>query len=127
MKITAVLDWELGYFGDRHLDLAWILIPTFETPGENGERLSSSLLPRAQRIADYERASGLKVDSQRLAYYTVFCQWRAVINILGTAVRTSGGGKTHQDIVLSWFAGLGYTMCESLRQALIDAGVDAAR
>lgn len=127
LKITAVLDWELGYFGDRHLDLAWILIPTFETPGENGERLSSSLLPRAQLIADYERASGLKVDSQRLAYYTVFCQWRAVINILGTAVRTSGGGKTHQDIVLSWFAGLGYTMCESLRQALIDAGVDAAR
>lgn len=127
LKITAVLDWELGYFGDRHLDLAWILIPTFETPGENGERLSSSLFPREQFIAEYERVSGLKVDAKRLAYYNVFCQWRAVINILGTAVRIAGGGKSHQDIVATWFAGLGYSMCESLRQALIDAGVYAAR
>jgi aminoglycoside phosphotransferase (APT) family kinase protein len=127
LRITAVLDWELAYFGDRHLDLAWILIPTFETRGENGEKLSSSLFPREQFLADYERASGLKVDPQRLAYYTVFCQWRAVVNILGTAVRIAGGGKSHQDIVAAWFAGLGYTMCESLRQALIQAGVDAAR
>lgn len=123
LTFTAILDWELGSFGDRHLDLAWVLLPTFCTPAEDGSKLASSLFDREQFIADYEKASGLKVDRKRLLYYNVFAQWRAAVIILGSAVRTADGAKSHQDIVLAWFAGLGYSMCESLRQALIEAGV----
>ena len=121
LKITAMLDWELGYFGDRHADLAWILMPAFETLSEDGSRLSSSLFAREEFLAAYERASGLPVDPERLRYYTVFVFWRGALMTLGSAPRAAQGSKSHQDILLGWFAGLGYNLHESLRRALEEA------
>ena len=123
LRITAVLDWELCYFGDRHMDLAWVLMQTFEVPAEDGSPLSSSLLPKEQLIAAYEKASGLTVDRRRLHYYTVLSFWRGAIMTLGSALRCADGAKTHQDIVLTWFGALGYSLLESLRRALLEAGV----
>ncbi len=120
LQITAILDWELGYFGDRHHDLAWILMPSFETPAEDGRRLSSSLFMRDEFIAAYEQASGLKVSLERLRYYTIFVLWKGSIMTLGTALRAAHGAKSHQDVVLTWFAGLGYTLMESLRRELVE-------
>ena len=40
---------------------------------------------------------------------------------LGTALRVAYGSKSHQDVVMTWFAGLGYTLMESLRRALAEA------
>ncbi len=121
LQITAILDWELGYFGDRHHDLAWILMPSFETPAEDGSSLSSSLFKRDEFLAAYEKACGLKVSHQRLRYYTIFVLWKGAIMTLGTALRAADGSKSHQDVVLTWFAGLGYTLMESLRQELVKA------
>ncbi|MCB1667515.1 MAG: phosphotransferase family protein [Pseudomonadales bacterium] len=120
-EITAVLDWELGYFGDRHYDLAWLLLPAFVTPGEGGEPLYGSIFNRQQFISDYQKASGLIVDEDRLRYYTVFALWKGSIMILGSALRAAKGLKTHQDILMTWFGGLGYPFLEALRQALTDA------
>jgi aminoglycoside phosphotransferase (APT) family kinase protein len=122
LRITAILDWELGYFGDRHFDLAWILMQTFETPGEDGRRLSSSLFPREEFIAAYRQATGLPVFEERIRYYTVLALWKGVILTLGTALRAADGSKSHQDVILTWFAGLGYTLMEQLRRALNEAG-----
>lgn len=121
LKITAMLDWELGYFGDRHADLAWSLMPAFETLAEDGSRLSSSLFTRDEFLAAYERASGLSVDLERLRYYTVFVFWRGALMTLGSAPRAAHGAKSHQDVILGWFAGLGYNLHESLRRALEEA------
>lgn len=121
LRITAMLDWELGYFGDRHFDLAWILMPAFETLSEDGRRLSSSLFSREEFIEKYQQASGLSVDEERLHYYTVLAFWRGAIMTLGSGLRAAHGAKSHQDIVLSWFAGLGYNLLESLRRALEEA------
>lgn len=120
LRITAVLDWELGYFGDRHHDLAWILLPSFETPGEEGQPLSSSLFERQAFLEAYQRASGLPLYEDRLRYYAVFVLWKGAVMTLGTALRAASG-KSHQDILLTWFSGLGYTLLESLRQALLEA------
>lgn len=120
-KITAILDWELGYFGDRHFDLAWLLMPAFTTPGENGETLHGSIFRRDEFIAAYQEASGLSVDEERLQYYAVFALWKGIILTLGSALRAAGGLKSHHDVVLAWFGGLGYPMLESLRQALAQA------
>jgi aminoglycoside phosphotransferase (APT) family kinase protein len=117
-KITAVLDWELGYFGDRHFDLAWVIMPVFTTPDENGKPLYSSLFQRDQFLRDYEKASGLKVDEERLTYYNILAYWKSVVMCLASGPRAAGGLKTHQDIVLSWFAGISYPLLESLRRAL---------
>ncbi len=121
LKITAMLDWELGYFGDRHLDLAWILMPAFETQAEDGSRLSSSLFAREEFLAAYEKASGLPVDPERLRYYTVLAFWRGALMTVGTALRAADGAKSHQDVLLAWFGELGYTLLESLRRALEEA------
>jgi aminoglycoside phosphotransferase (APT) family kinase protein len=121
LRITAMLDWELGYFGDRHFDLAWVLMPAFETPGEDGRRLSSSLFTREEFLEAYRRASGLSVDQGRLRYYTVLAFWRGAIMTLGSALRTAHGAKSHQDVVLTWFAGLGYNLLESLRLTMEEA------
>lgn len=118
-KITAILDWELGYFGDRHYDLAWLLLPAFVRPGEQGEPLYASIFDRDQFIEDYQRVSGLTVDENRLRYYTVFALWKGSIMILGSALRAAKGLKTHQDILMTWFGGLGYPFLESLRQAMV--------
>jgi len=121
LKITAMLDWELGYFGDRHADLAWLLMPAFETVAEDGSRLSSSLFARDEFLAAYEKASGLPVDLDRLRYYTVFVFWRGALMTLGSAPRAAHGAKSHQDVILGWFAGLGYNLLESLRRSLEQA------
>ena len=120
-KITAILDWELGYFGDRHFDLAWLLLPVFVTRGENDEKLYSSIFNKEEFVQAYEKTSGLTVDEDRLKYYTVMALWKGVIMTLGSSLRTAYGLKSHQDVVLSWFGGLGYTLLEALRQALLSA------
>lgn len=118
MEITAVLDWELGYFGDRHADLAWVLNPVFMTPSETGEPLHTSLFRRDDFLREYEKASGLSVDEERLTYYNIFAYWRSVVLTLGSGPRAAHALKTHQDIVLSWFAGIAYPLVEALRVEL---------
>lgn len=118
LQLTAILDWELGYFGDRHYDLAWVLVPAFATPDEQGRPLAASLFTREAFIDAYQQASGLSVDEDRLTYYLILAFWRGVIMTLGGALRAAHCGRSHQDIVLTWFAGIGYTLMESLRKAL---------
>ncbi|MHB8690993.1 MAG: phosphotransferase family protein [Solirubrobacteraceae bacterium] len=62
-QITAILDWELTYLGDRHHDLAYAMTPGWgERDAETGEFYCSALVTREQLIEDYERISGLPVD-----------------------------------------------------------------
>jgi aminoglycoside phosphotransferase (APT) family kinase protein len=117
-QITAILDWELGYLGDRHADLAWVLMPSLVTPDEKGRPLCSSLISREEFLDGYARISGLSVDGRRLDYYTVLSYWKTVIMALGSGLRAAHAHKTHQDILLAWFAALGYVALESLRQML---------
>lgn len=105
-KITAFLDWELVFMGDRHADLAFFMSPLFtERDEETGEELVGGLMTKAAFIAEYERVSGLPVDPERLAYYDVFSCWRGAINALATAPRIMNGQKTHQDIRVGWIIG----------------------
>jgi len=118
-RITAILDWELGYFGDRHSDLAWVLNPAFITVSEDGEQLYTSLYKRDEFLRDYERASGLKVDEERMTYYNIMAYWRSVVLTCGSGPRAANGLKTHQDVLLAWFSGISYTLLEALRRELL--------
>lgn len=117
-QITAILDWELGFMGDRHADLAWALFEPFGSRGENGEFLCCGLMERDEFIAAYEDASGLPVDPIRLKYYTVLNLWRAILLSLASGPRAANGAKTHQDIVLTWVAGVAYPLLETMRVIL---------
>jgi aminoglycoside phosphotransferase (APT) family kinase protein len=62
-QISAWLDWELAYIGDRHEDLAWATKEIFGHNAEDGKTfLVGGFTPREEFFAAYEKASGLKVN-----------------------------------------------------------------
>ncbi len=107
-RITALLDWELTYLGDRHHDLAYAMMAGWgETDPQTGEFYCSALVPREQFIADYERISGLSVDPARLEYYTVLNMYWAVVALIATGPRNAAERMTHLDVMQNFLSGLG--------------------
>jgi aminoglycoside phosphotransferase (APT) family kinase protein len=119
LRITAILDWERGYLGDRHRDLAWTTHRSFGHLAEDGRTfLASGLLPVDAFCEAYEKASGLSVDPARLRYYTIFNSYQLVVSALATAYRVVRLGKSHQDILLASVEPVGLAAAENLRQCL---------
>jgi len=71
-ELAAITDWELAHWGDLHDDLGWILVR------DTLERFPDL----ADRLRDYERCSGHRVDRARLRYFRVLAQVRATIGTL---------------------------------------------
>jgi aminoglycoside phosphotransferase (APT) family kinase protein len=118
-RITAWLDWERGSLGDRHRDLAWTTAYSFGHFAEDGKTyLVSGVVPLETFFEDYERASGLTVDPERLKYYTIFNRYQLILSTLGTAYRVIRLGKSHQDVLLSRIEGSAYMMADELRAEL---------
>ena len=120
LKITAILDWELAHFGDRHCDLSWVIFQAYLIADEQGQMLCCGMLPRADMIATYKRLSGLPVDEDRLRYYEIFMLWKAVVIVLATGPRVSLGQRTHHDLLVAWLAGISFSLLESLRKLLLE-------
>ena len=118
-RITAWLDWETAYIGDRHEDLAFSSKRAFGHLDEDGKTfLISGIIARDAFFADYEKASGLSVDRARMRYYDIYCNLRGITILLGTGSRIARMGKTHQDVLVSWLSGLSYPLLAELRQQL---------
>jgi aminoglycoside phosphotransferase (APT) family kinase protein len=117
-EITAVLDWELAFFGDRHADLAWTMFEPFTTRGENGETLICGLMEKEAFLTAYEQESGLAIDQERLDYFTVFMLWKAIILLLGAGLRAGIGLRSHQNVLMTWVSGLGYPFLSSLQRMM---------
>lgn len=118
-EITAVLDWERCTIGDRHRDLAWATSEAIGHYDESGKHLLvCGLLPLPEFIAEYERASGLAVDPQRLHFYTVLSRYQQAATVLGTGYRVVRLRRSHQDILLARIEAASYVLLEELRQSL---------
>lgn len=118
-RISALLDWELGRLGDRHQDLAYVASPTWGHLAEDGKTfLASGVMPVEEFLETYERLSGLTVDQKRLNYYQVYNAYMLAVLTFATSYRIVRGGKTHQDILVSWVLGIGGTLLENIRQLL---------
>jgi len=119
LQITGWLDWERGYIGDRHRDLAWTSTSTFGNYAEDGKTfLVSGLIPSNDFFRMYEDRSGLVVDPERLHFYRVLNSLQLMVSALATAYRLVRLGKTHQDVLLAWVEGAGYAQAEELRRAM---------
>lgn len=119
-RITAVLDWELGYLGDRHGDLGWVLTDLYVTR-ESGAPFHCGLFSSENELIErYEAAGGLPIDRKTLHWHKVFCTWKQFILSLGCALRAAEG-LSHQDVLLTWLAGGGYPISEALRRLLEEA------
>ena len=66
--IHGILDWEMAHLGDPLEDLGWSLNPVWSF----GTGIAGGLLPRADAIAIWERASGLKADPAALHWWELF-------------------------------------------------------
>lgn len=107
-EITAILDWELTYLGDRHHDLAYAMMDGWgEVDPETGAFYCSALIRKEEFISDYERRSGLTVDRDRLEYYTVLNMYWAAVALVATGPRNSAERLTHLDAMQTFLAGLG--------------------
>ena len=121
-RITAWLDWELTVIGDRHQDLTWATSLAYAHIAEDGKTLLvNGMLPIEDFYAAYEKATGLSVDPVRIRYFRVYNAWVAAIVCIATGYRAAKGGKSHQDIVLTWLNGIGGMLMAQLRHSLIEA------
>lgn len=118
-RISAWLDWELGRIGDRHQDLAWTTSRAFATPADDGRTpLVCSMMPEAAFFEAYEKASGLSVERKSLHWHKVYNAFSLVVLLLATGYRVARAGKTHQDVLVAWLIGIGYTILDDMRDQL---------
>lgn len=114
-QITAILDWEVTYLGDRHHDLAYAMMDGWGyRDAETGTFYCSALVPREQFIEDYQEKSGMPVDRERLDYYTVVNLYWASVALTGTGPRNSFEKMTHLDTMQVFLGGLGAFFLDKL-------------
>lgn len=121
-RITGWLDWERGYLGDRHRDLAYTETRLFGNVAEDGRTfLVSGLMPLQQFRDDYQRLSGLSIDPRRLHYYRVFNTYQLMVSSLASSYRVVRLGKSHQDVLLAFVEGAVCSLADELLLALEEA------
>ena len=118
-QVTAVLDWERAYIGDRHRDLAWSTARVIGHMAEDGKTyLICGLMPIEEFHDRYQECSGLKIDPVKLQFYEVLNRYQQVTTVLGTAYRVVRLSKSHQNIVVARLQTAAYLLAEELRSAL---------
>lgn len=105
-RITGLLDFELGHLGDRHYDLAYVMLPGFGHEDESGTYLCAGLQDGPGLIASYEQKSCLTVDPERLRYYTVLTLYWGVIACGASSPRLAAERMTHVQVMLNFVTGL---------------------
>ncbi len=106
--VTAILDWELARFGDRHEDLGWTLSAINTAVDEQGNTFVCGLEPRASFLARYEKLSGLPVDPERLFFYEVFAELKVAVIALGIGPRNADARQSHAHLANLVFSPLGW-------------------
>ncbi|WP_201451513.1 phosphotransferase family protein [Hydrogenophaga sp. BPS33] len=101
-QFTAWLDWERGYLGDRHRDLAWTTQRMFGHLDTDGKTyMVCGLVPMNTFYREYEAVSGLSVNEDTLHYYRVLNAYQLVATLLATSYRVTRLGRSHQDVLLA--------------------------
>jgi aminoglycoside phosphotransferase (APT) family kinase protein len=106
--MTAILDWELARFGDRHEDLGWTLSSINGAVDDQGNPFVCGLEPRASFLARYGELSGLPVDPERLFFYEVFAELKVAVIALGIGPRNAEARQSHAHLANLVFAPLGW-------------------
>ena len=117
-RVTAVLDWEMARFGDRHEDLGWTLARIYTVVDADGTELVCGLVPREEFLRRYEQLSGLPVDRERLFYYEVFNELKIAVIALGTGPRNASERQSHAHLSNLVFLPAGYRSAARLHELL---------
>ncbi|WP_285020571.1 phosphotransferase family protein [Novosphingobium sp. fls2-241-R2A-195] len=119
--ITAWLDWEGAVIGDRHQDLTYATLPTFQHLSEDGGSvLASGMMSKDDFYAAYEAASGLPVDPVRIRYFEIFNRYLVCVLTLAASARASLQAGTHQDVLVNFVSQMGHTAIADLRERFLE-------
>src|SRR3569623_2976688 len=94
-EIHGVLDWEMAHLGDPLEDLAWSFNPIWRF----GRGLAGGLVPKAEAIAIWEAASGLRADPKALHWWELFNCVKGQGIWVGSARAFIAGGNTEPIMV----------------------------
>lgn len=120
-QITAWLDWERGHLGDRHRDLAWTTQAMFGYPREDGAGFYvCGLLCADDFYEQYQRASGLSIDPERMRWYSILNCYQVLVTTLGSAYRVVRLGSSHQEALMVILKGEAAMCTDRLRRLLAE-------
>jgi aminoglycoside phosphotransferase (APT) family kinase protein len=100
-RMIAVLDWEMAHLGDPLEDLGWALDPLWR---HNETERVAGMVPKAEAIAIWERASGLKVDPVAFGWWELFASVKAQAIWISSAKEYRDGGFAEPILCFSgWY------------------------
>jgi hypothetical protein len=79
-QLSGVMGWQNAAVGDRHEDLASLLLRDTLAPSTTELQMASSRARARAIIAAYEVAADLRLDRDRLDYYSRLCLWREALD-----------------------------------------------
>ncbi len=89
--ITSILDWEMTHLGDPHEDLVYVLGALWRSPAPTD--WVCHLLSEEDFLSKYEQRSGISVDRDKLNYFQLLLDLKAV-GIMATAANAFAQNKT---------------------------------
>jgi aminoglycoside phosphotransferase (APT) family kinase protein len=113
-RIDAILDWELSHLGDYHEDLAWTLQEGYGYYDDQRRFFVCGLIERSEFLRRYQAMTGFEIDERKLSYYSIMNAWKSTMIVVATGIRCIMGGKSHQDVLLSWIASFGNVTLNTL-------------
>lgn len=100
-SILAVLDWEMAHIGDAHEDLAWALDPLWSHFKDDH---ALGAIPRAEAIALWEEASGLRFDADAFRWWSLFASVKGMAIWLSSSRAYADGKNTDPVLAFSgWY------------------------
>jgi aminoglycoside phosphotransferase (APT) family kinase protein len=87
-RVSGILDWEMVHLGDPLEDLGWCMSVLWRA----GTPFASALLPPEALAEHYTKASGRRVDPERLRFYELLSVVK-MIAIMHTGIRAFRDGR----------------------------------
>ena len=78
-------------------------------------------MPQEDFLARYERASGNKIDMEKLSYFHIFSYYKIAVIAAATSVRVAYSRRTHLDSMMNFASGLGSVAISELNRMLDEA------
>lgn len=118
--LEGIVDWEFAHFGDRHEDISWLCMKDWRF-GKVAKEVGG-FTDRSIFYEEYEKASGVRVDPERVRYWEIMGNARWACGCAGQAERHLSGQDRGIEL-----ASIGRRGCEMEMEALrlIEGGSNA--
>lgn len=118
-RILAILDWEMAHLGDPIEDLGWAFDPLWN---HFDDAKVGGMIPRDQAIAIWEATSGLKVDPEALAWWSLFNAVKGQAIWTSAAREYRDGGFTDPILAVSgWYTARRHDLILAARLAALES------